>query len=97
MSANDVKKSKQLMTYVYSINCLTEQPIEKIIGMMFFLDSGNAKMANFTQAQVEAHIAETVALARKIIAMDPTGAKANMDWYCRFCEFRTICKTYVNR
>lgn len=97
MSRDKVRKSGQLMKYVYAASRMFEIDVNQIRGAMFFLDSGNIHMAEFSQAQIDEHIAETEATAKKIVTMPPTEAKATIGWYCKFCEFRTICKHYRNR
>lgn len=91
----DIHNSKQLMTYAWAYNKITNTPIENISAMLFYLDSGNKPITRFNSEKINNHIKETIKLGNIIKQMDPEKAKANVTKLCNWCEYRTICKYFL--
>jgi len=97
---NQVKKyyidqDPQLLTYIWATSQLTEAPIDAISGMLFYLESGDKLIANPDSRRVSMHIQECVGKAKEIEKMDPEDAEARVTKLCGWCEYRTICPTYL--
>lgn len=91
----DIHDSKQLKMYVWAYNQITGVPVEKISAMLFYLESGNKPITRFTTTEIEDHIEQTISCGNVIRNMDPQDAKPNITNLCKWCEYRTICKPYL--
>jgi len=91
----DIRGSKQLMMYVWAYNQISGVPIEKISAMLFYLESGNKPITRFTTEEVESYMESAIESGQIIKDMEPEDAKANINRLCGWCEYRTICKPYL--
>jgi lipopolysaccharide biosynthesis regulator YciM len=71
-------------------------PIEKTSAMLFYLDSGNKPIARFSKSQIDDCLDSSIQEARVIKDMDPKDARPNVTYLCNYCEFRTVCKHFIN-
>ena len=91
----DIHGSKQLMMYVWAYNQITGVPIEKISAMLLYLESGHKPITKFTPEQVEDYMSSAIRSGQIIKDMKPEDARANINRLCGWCEYRTICKSYL--
>ncbi len=91
----DIHESKQLKMYVWAYSQTKNVPVEKISAMLFYLESGNKPITRFTTTEIENHIEKTITFSKCIRNMEPEDAKPNITNLCKWCEYRTICKPYL--
>ncbi len=95
VNKNYINQDPQLLTYIWAYSETTGTPIDAISGMLFYLESGDKLIARPDSRSVSMHIHECIAKAKKIEKMEPEQAKANLNKFCRWCEYRTICPTFI--